>query len=103
MRQKRLKPRGRLVTGLSCHILHRVIFARAASRYVSACTRTQIFLISARDALLARLVLLGRAGEEDRAAFMRKVGGRCGGGGGVGSCYLGARSCARRGAGVQRR
>lgn len=36
----------------------------------------QVFLLSARDALLARLVLFGRAGEEDRVQFMRKAFGK---------------------------
>ncbi len=36
----------------------------------------QVFLLSARDALLARLVLSGRAEGEERRAFMRKAFGK---------------------------
>lgn len=60
-----------------CCILPSVLFPLQLGAAGGFCLHPdQVFLLSARDALLARLVLAGRAQRADCEAFMQKAFGR---------------------------
>ena len=50
-------------------IHHSVRFLRECSALFPPCCAAQVLLLSAQDAMLARIVLSGRAGREERLRF----------------------------------